>query len=95
MFLNRSSRENIRAGISKAQGGKTLFFTHSEVIDNFELQEKTTEPHYCFYDYKHGEPITPPGFLIWSLWDGCGVAYRRSDGEIILARGVQSDFCYM
>ena len=52
-------------------------------------------PHYAFYDYKNKKAITPPGFLVWSLVDGCGVVYRRADGEMVLIKGVQSDFCYM
>lgn len=76
--------------------GTALHATDTEIIENALQQEKEgIEPHYCFYDYKKKEPVTAPGWLVWSLYDGCGVVYRRNDGEMIIVSGVQSDFCYI
>lgn len=71
-------------------------FSENEIIENALQQEKEgIDPHYSFYDYKSGEKITPPGWLIWSTnTDGCGVVYRREDGKLIIVTGWQSDFCY-
>lgn len=70
--------------------------TEADAINNALDQEKEgVVPHYSFYDYKNHEHVTPPGWLIWStLHDGCGVVYRRKDGKMIVATGVQSDFAY-
>jgi hypothetical protein len=72
-----------------------MIFSQAEIIENFELQEKSGgEPLYAWYDFKKGEAVTPRGFLIWSLPEGCGVVYRRaSDGALILLEGRQGDFC--
>lgn len=71
--------------------------TESQAINNALEQEKSgINPHYCFYDYKEEKAITPPGWLVWSLYDGgCGVVYRRKDGKMIINAGLQSDFCYI
>lgn len=66
-----------------------------EIIENALQQEKDgIKPHYSFYDYKGGEKVTPPGWLIWSTNSGCGVVYRRNDGKMIITIGMQGDFCY-
>ena len=76
--------------------GKAIFSTDLEIIQNALQQEKEgIKPHYSFYDYKKKEPITPPGWLVWSLYDGCGVVYRRKDGKMIIVAGSQGDFAYV
>lgn len=67
-----------------------------EIIENALQQEREgIEPCYSFYDGKRGEKVTPTGWLVWSSYDyGCGVVYRRKDGKMIIATGVQGDFCY-
>ena len=75
--------------------GKAIFATDKEIIDNAIEQEKEgIKPHYSFFDYKKREKVTPPGWLVWSLQDGCGVVYRREDGKMIIVAGSQGDFCY-
>ena len=71
--------------------------TESQAINNALDQEKSgITPRYSFRDYKTGEKLTPPGWLVWSTFaDGCGVVYRRSDGKMIVTTGFQGDFCYM
>ena len=71
--------------------------TGSQAINNALEQEKSgIAPHYAFYDFKEKEPVTPPGWLIWSLYDGgCGIDYRRNDGKMIICTGTQGDFCYI
>lgn len=68
--------------------------TEAEAIQEAERQEKAgTVPRYAWRDYKTGEQITPPGWLVWSTYaDGCGVVYRRSDAKMILVTGWQGDF---
>lgn len=65
-----------------------------KLVTEAEIQEKAgTVPRYAWRDYKTGEQITPPGWLVWSTYeDGCGVVYRRSDGKMILVTGWQGDF---
>lgn len=68
--------------------------TESQAINNALDQEKSgVIPRYSFRDYKTGEKLTPPGWLVWSTFaDGCGVVYRRYDGKMIVATGFQGDF---
>ena len=68
--------------------------TESQAISNALDQEKSgIVPRYSFLDYKTGEKLTPPGWLVWSTFaDGCGVVYRRSDGKMIVTTGFQGDF---
>ena len=68
--------------------------TESQAINNALDQEKSgVIPYYSFRDYKTGEKLTPPGWLVWSTFaDGCGVVYRRSDGKMIITTGFQGDF---
>lgn len=75
--------------------GKHLLFSEDELIENALQQEADgIEPGYCWYDYKTGEKVTPPGWLAVSAWSGCCVVYRRKcDGKPIILTGWQSDFC--
>lgn len=75
---------------------RVITATAEEIIKNALEQEKQgIKPHYSWFDYKTREPITPPGWLVWSdSYYGCGVVYRRSDGKMVIATGVQGDFCY-
>lgn len=68
--------------------------TESQAINNALDQEKSgVIPRYSFLDYKTGEKLTPPGWLVFSTFeDGCGVVYRRSDGKMIITTGFQGDF---
>ena len=68
--------------------------TESQAISNALDQEKSgVIPRYSFRDYKTGEKLTTPGWLVWSTFaDGCGVVYRRSDGKMIVTKGFQGDF---
>lgn len=68
--------------------------TESQAINNALDQEKSgVIPRYSFRDYKTGEKLTPPGWLVFSTCaDGCGVVYRRSDGKMIVTTGFQGDF---
>ena len=68
--------------------------TESQAISNALDQEKSgVIPRYSFRDYKTGEKLTKPGWLVWSTFaDGCGVVYRRSDGKMIVTTGFQGDF---
>ena len=68
--------------------------TESQAISNALDQEKSgITPRYSFRDYKTGEKLTPPGWLVWSTFaGGCGVVYRRSDGKMIVTTGFQGDF---
>ena len=68
--------------------------TASQAISNALEQEKNgISPRYAFRDYKSGENITPPGWLVWStLADGFGVVYRISDKKMIVATGFPGDF---
>lgn len=70
--------------------------TEAQTINNALEQEKSgITPRYAFRDYKTGENLTPPGWLVWSTSaDGCGVVYRRKDGKLIITTGLQGDFCY-
>ena len=77
------------------KNGSSVLATREQIIENALQQEREgITPHYCFYDYKKKEKVTPAGWLVWSLMDGCGVVYRREDGKMIIVKGVQSDFCY-
>ncbi len=69
--------------------------TESQAINNALEQEKSgISPRYAFRDYKTGENLTPPGWLVWSTYeDGCGVVYRRPDGKMIVTTGFPGDFC--
>lgn len=71
--------------------------TESDAINNALEQEKEgVQPRYAFYDYKTMQPLTIPGWLVWSTYaDGCGVVYRRKDGKMILTTGFQGDFCFI
>ena len=76
--------------------GKAILATDAEIFKNALQQEVDgIKPRYCFYDYNKREPVTPAGWLVWSLNDGCGIVYRREDGKMIICAGVQGDFCYM
>lgn len=68
--------------------------TESQAINNALDQEKSgVIPRYSFRDYKTGEKLTPPGWIVWSTFaDGCGVVYRRHDGKMIVTTGFQGDF---
>lgn len=68
--------------------------TEAQTINNALEQEKSgITPRYAFRDYKTGEKLTPPGWIVWSTFaDGCGVVYRRSDGKMIITTGFQGDF---
>lgn len=68
--------------------------TESQAINNTIDQEKSgVIPRYSFRDYKTGEKLTPPGWIVWSTFaDGCGVVYRRTDGKMIVTTGFQGDF---
>lgn len=68
--------------------------TESQAISNALDQEKSgVIPRYSFRDYKTGEKLTPPGWLVWSTFaDSCGVVYRRTDGKMIVTTGFQGDF---
>lgn len=76
-----------------AKNGVVLV-TESQAINNALDQEKSgVIPRYSFRDYKTGEKLTPPGWLVFSTFsDGCGVVYRRSDGKMIVTTGFQGDF---
>ena len=69
--------------------------TAKQAIKNaLEQEESGIIPRYAFRDYKTGESVTPPGWLIWSTYaDGCGVVYRRNDGKMIITTGMPGDFC--
>lgn len=69
--------------------------TEADAFHEAERQEKAgISPCYAWRDGKTGEPITPPGWLVWSTYaDGIGAVYRRNDGKMILATGWQGDFC--
>lgn len=77
------------------KNGKAQLYTSEQIIENALQQEREgIEPHFTWYDYKTREPITPPGWLVWSTMDGCGVVYRRHDGKMIIVTGWQGDFVY-
>lgn len=81
--------------IIKARDGSKLF-TSEQIIENAKEQEREgIEPHFAWYDYKTREPITPPGWLVWSTMYGCGVVYRRNDGKYIIVTGWQGDFVFI
>lgn len=69
--------------------------TEADAFREAERQEKAgISPCYAWRDNKTGEPITPPGWLVWSTYeDGVCVVYRRSDGKAIILTGWQGDFC--
>lgn len=78
--------------IHTRDGNKVL--TAAEIIQNALEQEAAgIEPLYRYAHYKTREPITPPGWLVWSTWDdGAGVVYRREDGKMIIITGWQGEF---
>ena len=69
--------------------------TEADAFREAERQEKAwISPRYAWRDGKTGEPITPPGWLVWSTYsDGVGVVYRRPDVKEIILTGWQGDFC--
>ena len=77
------------------KGQAAELVTAEQVINNALEQERSgIVPRYAFRDYKTGEKLTPPGWLVWSTWaDGCGVVYRRPDGKMIILTGFPGDFC--
>ena len=76
--------------------GSAVFATDTEIIENALQQERDgIKPHYSFYDYKNKKTITPKGWLAWSLWEGCGVVYRREDGKMVIVTGRQGEFAYV
>ena len=71
------------------KNGIKLYATDKEIIDNALMQEKEgIKPHYSY------RGLTPNGWLVWMLKDGCGVVYRRNDGKLIINEGKQGDFVY-
>ena len=64
------------------------------LIENAKEQERAgIRPAFAWMDPKTGEALTPPGWLVWSTLDGCGVVYRRKkDGKYIINTGTQGDF---
>ena len=82
--------------LGRKADGSAVFASNEEIINNALQQEaEGIAPHYCFYDPKEKKPMTAPGWLVWSLYYGCGVVYRRPlDGKMIIITGVQGDFCY-
>ena len=80
--------------LCRKMNGELLTATDEQIIENALQQERDgIQPQYSFRDYKTGEKLTPPGWLVWSLYDGgCGVVYRRADGKMIITTGLQGDF---
>lgn len=80
--------------IHTRDGNKVL--TAAEIIANALEQEAAgIKPHLSYADPKTREPITPPGWLVWSTWDdGAGVVYRREDGKMIIVTGWQGEFLW-
>lgn len=79
--------------IINTRNGSKLY-TADQIIENAKEQERAgIRPAYAWLDCKTGEPSTPPGWLVWSTMDGCGVVYRRNDGKYIIVTGLQGDFC--
>lgn len=81
--------------IHTKEGNKV--FTADEIISNAKEQEaKGIKPAYAFLDAKYEKPILPAGWLVWSTWDdGCGVVYKRSNGDYIIVTGWQSEFAFI
>lgn len=79
--------------IIKTRNGSNLY-TASEIIENAKEQERAgIRPAFAWMDPKTGEALTPPGWLVWSTLDGCGVVYRRKkDSKCIINTGTQGDF---
>lgn len=75
--------------------GAAELVTADQAVNNALKQEAAgMVPRYAFHDYKTGENLTPPGWLVWSTYaDGCGVVFRRNDGKMIITTGMQGDFC--
>ena len=79
--------------MGRRASGQIVHATEEEIINNALQQEREgIAPRYSFYDYKKKEKVTPAGWLVWSLYDGCGVVYRRADGKMVIVKGVQGDF---
>lgn len=81
--------------ILNRKGQPAELFTAEQIINNALEQERSgIVPRYSWQDYRTGEKVTPPGWLVWStLADGCGVVYRRTDGKMIIITGLPGDFC--
>lgn len=74
--------------------GRNFVFSEKEIIKNALQQEADgITPRFCWYDYRKKEKITPPGWLVVSMYSGCCVVYRRNDGKMIILTGRQGDFC--
>ena len=72
----------------------TKIFTEAEIIDTArQIEASGDRPMYSFYDYRTYEPMTPPGWLIWSTWDdGACVVYKTTEGRYRIVTGWQGDF---
>lgn len=83
--------------ILRKKNGESVIVSDAEIIQNALDQESAgIKPHYCFWDYKNSEAVTPPGWLVWSSYDdGCIVVYRRDDGKMVISKGWQGDFAYI
>lgn len=81
----------------RKKDGTPLLLTDKEIVENaLEQERQGIKPHYSFCDYKTQKSITPPGWLVWNIFDGgCGVVYRRNDGKMIISTGMPGDFCYI
>lgn len=73
--------------------GSALKLSTEEIIENALQQEADgVEPLFCWCDKR--QAVTPPGWLVVSMWSGCCVVYRRKcDGKPIILTGWQGDFC--
>lgn len=91
MILDSKCKTLINAGYSARQN-KIVFYSHKDIIDNYEAQAQELKPIYSYIDTKTGVKDTRKGFLIWSLWEGCGVCHKDENGNYILTTGRQSDF---
>lgn len=67
--------------------GENKLVTEAEAIQEAERQEKAgTVPRYAWRDYKTGEPITPPGWLVWSTYaDGVEIICEERTGSPLIA----------
>ena len=93
MMADQNGKTMERNYIIKTRAGSKLF-TSDQIINNAKEQERAgVRPSFSWMDYKTGTASTPPGWLVWSTMDGCGVVYRRkSDGNYIISTGMQGDF---
>ena len=94
--LNMNINNNERILLGHNREGRPVWATRKDIYNNALGQEASgMKAHYSFYDYKTLKTLTPPGFLVWSLTDYCGIVYRRpEDNKLILITGVQGDFVY-